>query len=240
VSIGDAASRRKALALLGGSGLAALVSRVPEDAAAAKKNKAKKKDTKHKQSHPDAPPPHPIPRPTPAQLVSTFPLSRSIGAINGNCLAEASGTVRVFELGFAEQMEVTIQGLPANTEFDLFIIQQPDNPFGVSWYQGDLTTDDHGSVTESFVGRFNSETFVVSPGAVAPPQVHPTDATAGIQTNPIHTYHVGVWFDSPDDAQAAGCPPTVTPFNGDHTAGIQALSTRDFPPDHGPLRDISS
>jgi hypothetical protein len=233
------ASRRRALGLLAGGGLAALVSRVLDDAAAAKKNKAKKKDTKHKQAHPAAPP-HPIPHPRPSQQVATFPLSRSIGAINGNCLAEASGNVRVFELDFAEQMEVTIQGLPPNTEFDLFIIQIPDNPFGVAWYQGDLTTDDHGTATESFVGRFNEETFVVSPGAVTPPQVHPADATAGIATAPVHTFHVGVWFDSPTDAQAAGCPGTVTPFNGDHTAGIQVLSTRDFPPDHGPLRDISS
>jgi hypothetical protein len=27
----------------------------------------------------------------------------------------------------------------------------------------------------------------------------------------------------------------VTPFNGDHNAGIQALSTTQFPKDKGPL-----
>jgi hypothetical protein len=42
----------------------------------------------------------------------------------------------------------------------------------------------------------------------------------------------------PADAVAAGCPGTVTPFNGDHSAGVQALSTRQFRDDRGPLRRI--
>ena len=36
----------------------------------------------------------------------------------------------------------------------------------------------------------------------------------------------------------AGCPATETPFNGDHTAGIQALSTRQIIGDFGPLRRV--
>ena len=40
------------------------------------------------------------------------------------------------------------------------------------------------------------------------------------------------------DAEAAGCPNKVTPFNGEHNAGIQALSTRTFPADEGPLRNL--
>jgi hypothetical protein len=37
----------------------------------------------------------------------------------------------------------------------------------------------------------------------------------------------------------AGCSDTVTPFNGDHTAGIQVLSTRNFADDMGPLRQLT-
>jgi hypothetical protein len=44
--------------------------------------------------------------------------------------------------------------------------------------------------------------------------------------------------DSPADAAAAGCPDTKTPFNGDHTAGIQVLSTRNFDKLQGPLRQL--
>jgi hypothetical protein len=64
------------------------------------------------------------------------------------------------------------------------------------------------------------------------------DAAENPATNPVHTFHLGLWFNSPDDAAAAGCPDDVTPFNGDHTAGIQALSTRNFPDDQGPLRQL--
>jgi hypothetical protein len=52
---------------------------------------------------------------------------------------------------------------------------------------------------------------------------------------PTHQYHLGLWYNSPDDAAKAGCPATVTPFNGEQHAGIQALSTRTFPDNQGPL-----
>jgi hypothetical protein len=51
-------------------------------------------------------------------------------------------------------------------------------------------------------------------------------------------YHLGLWFNDPNDASKAGCPATVTPFNGTHNAGIQVLNTSNFPDDHGPLRQV--
>jgi hypothetical protein len=53
-------------------------------------------------------------------------------------------------------------------------------------------------------------------------------------------YHLGLWAGSPQVAQAAGCPATVTPFNGEHNAGIQLLNTSNFGDDQGPLRQVSS
>ena len=53
-------------------------------------------------------------------------------------------------------------------------------------------------------------------------------------------YHLGLWFDSPMAAQNATCPATVTPFNGEHNAGIQVLNTSNFADDHGPLRDVAN
>jgi hypothetical protein len=53
-------------------------------------------------------------------------------------------------------------------------------------------------------------------------------------------YHLGLWFNSPRDAARAGCPATVTPFNGEHNAGVQALSTRNFSTLFGPLRFVHS
>jgi hypothetical protein len=222
-SLGDGASRRVALGLAGGGGLGALLGLRRDHAAARKKGKKKKNKKK------------------PPQPVLTFDLERSEAAVGDDCLAGVSGRVRVFELGFAERMEVSIAGLPANTEFDVFVIQVPDAPFGMSWYQGDMTTDGRGRATESFVGRFNEETFIVAPGSQPAPVVHQgEDDNANPATDPIHTAHVGIWFNSPDDAAAAGCGDDVTPFNGDHTAGIQILSTRGFGDLEGPLLQIGS
>src|SRR3954451_14232424 len=108
-------------------------------------------------------------------------------------------------------------------------------------YQGDIETDGHGRGTGVFVGRFNIETFIVAPGTAPAPVVHSQpipDAATNPPTGPVHTYHLGLWFNPPDDAAAAGCPSTVTPFNGEHNAGIQVLSTRDRADDQGPLRQL--
>ena len=88
------------------------------------------------------------------------------------------------------------------------------------------------------MGRFNEETFIVAPGVAAAPVVHNTDAATNPQTAPVHTFHVGLWFNSPIDAANAGCPGTVTPFNGEHNAGIQALSSNGFGNLNGPLRGL--
>jgi hypothetical protein len=173
-----------------------------------------------------------------------FHMGRSAGAIAANCLRFARADVNVVSLGPVEVMTVDVKGLPPNTEFDFFVIQIPDAPFGLAWYQGDIETDDHGEGHQLFMGRFSIETFIVAqpPGGQPAPVVHNhppfPDASMNPATEPIHTYHLGLWFNSPQDALAAGCPDTVTRFNGDHTAGIQALSTRNFGIRFGPLRAL--
>ena len=167
-----------------------------------------------------------------------FSLSRSSGAVAAGCIPNAKGRVTINSLGAVEEMHVEISGLPANTTFDLFVIQLPNAPFGLSWYQGDIETNSSGVGVGDFVGRFSIETFIVAPGSGPAPVVHSVDASTNPATAPVHTFHLGVWFDSATDAAAAGCPSTVTPFNGDHTAGIQALSTRGFLNTNGPLRKI--
>lgn len=171
----------------------------------------------------------------------TFDLIRSAGAETANCLIDAGGSVTVEPHEDAEMMRVAVDGLPPNTTFDVFVIQLPSGPFGLSWYQGDITTNSAGIGHGIFRGRFNNETFIVAPGSGPAPVVHTApiaDAASNPATAPVHTYHVGLWFDSPDAAALAGCPATVTPFNGDHNAGIQALSTRQFPNDEGPLSQV--
>jgi hypothetical protein len=171
--------------------------------------------------------------------VFEFPMVVSGGA--STCLPNASGRVTIHSVGPVEIMNVLVTGLPSKTDFDFFVIQVPKAPFGMSWYQGDIETDGHGNGHGIFIGRFSIETFVVAPGSAPAPVVFNgpfPDASSNPPTNPIQMYHLGLWFNNPADAQKAGCPATVTPFNGEHNAGIQLLNTANFPDNFGPLRHV--
>jgi hypothetical protein len=108
----------------------------------------------------------------------------------------------------------------------------------MSWYQGDVSTDATGLGVGYFTGIFNRETFIVAPGVAAAPKTFPTSATTNPATAPVQMYHIGLWFDSPTAAAAAGCGNTVTPFNGPHNAGVQVLNSANFPDLNGPLKSI--
>jgi hypothetical protein len=169
-----------------------------------------------------------------------FDMVRSAGV--ASCLPNATATVTIRALGPVETLTLDASGLAANAEYDFFVIQVPKAPFGVSWYQGDFETDASGHGSQRYIGRFNIETFAVAPGSAPAPVVHSTGPFPDASTNPsfapIHMFHLGLWFNSPADATTAGCPATVTPFNGDHNAGIQVLNTSNYADDQGPLRQL--
>ena len=180
-----------------------------------------------------------------------FPMTVSAGA--STCLPNAQATVDIISQTpdfQVEDMSIVASGLPPNTGFDFFVIQLPNAPFGLSWYQGDMQTDSDGIATQHFTGRFSIETFIIAPGVGPAPQVFNNpplpDASQNPKTvgpdgsipGPVQTYHLGLWFNSPTDAQNAGCPSTVTPFNGEHNAGIQVLNTANYPDTQGPLLNL--
>jgi hypothetical protein len=170
-----------------------------------------------------------------------FPMVRS-AVLPAGCVPNAAALVTDTSNGPTETLTVSVRGLPANTDFDFFVIQVPRAPFGLSWYQGDIETGSNGTGTGVFIGRFNVETFIVAPGVAPAPVVHTSpirDAASNPATAPVHTYHLGLWFNNPTDAQNAGCPNTVTPFNGEHDAGVQVLNTGTFPDNAGPLRQLA-
>ena len=157
------------------------------------------------------------------------------------CLRHAAASVTIRRAKQVEVMDVFAHGLPKNRVFELFVTQVPDAPFGVSWYQGDLETGRLGRAHGHYVGRFSIESFAVAPGTAPAPRPHRKpipDAKTNPPFGPVHTYHLGLWFNSPKAAAKAGCPSTVTPFNGQHDAGVQAMSTTQFRDLHGPLRGI--
>jgi hypothetical protein len=163
------------------------------------------------------------------------------------CLEGSRGDVTIRSLGPVEVMVVEVENLAPNTKFGLFLLQLPGRggvePFGIASYEGDIKTNAQGDGTGVFVGRFNRETFTIAPDSGPAPVVHGDGPNPDASTNPefapIHTYHLGLFFESPGAARRGGCPDTVTPFNGRHRAGIKALSTRNFPDSRGPLRQVS-
>lgn len=147
------------------------------------------------------------------------------------CLPKASGKVTITPGSLNDTMTVSISGMPDNTGFDLFVIQQPNKPFGVAWYQTDVNTGSSGSGSATVKGVFDKETFSVSAGGT-------------VTFSPTHQYHLGLWFTSPEVPFKLGCEPgatspVVTPFNGEQDAGIQVLNTANFPNSAGPLSHVS-
>ena len=170
---------------------------------------------------------------------SSFKMVRSKAAVDDNCLKGAKAHVDVRTTPTNQQvLDVTVKDAPKNTEFELFVTQQPNNPFGISWYQSDFETNNQGQGEVQARGIFSEELFAVAPGSVKAPQVDDLDAKKNPEFKPVHTFHLGLWFGSPEEAKDAGCSGTLTPFDGDHSAGIQAFSTRNFPKLEGPLGEI--
>jgi hypothetical protein len=159
----------------------------------------------------------------------SFALDPSSSAITA-CLPKASGHVTITPGKLNDTMKVTVSGMPANAGFDLFVIQQPTAPFGVSWYQTDVQANAYGTGSATVKGVFDVETFSVSPGGTT-------------TFSPTHQYHLGLWFNNPETPFKLGCEPgatspIVTPFNGEQHAGIQVLNTAEFPADAGPLSHV--
>ena len=172
----------------------------------------------------------------------TFNMVRNSGGALQNALPHAHGSVTITAAGAIEVMEVVVTGLLPNTDYDFFVIQVPHPPFGLSWYQGDIEANSQGVGHEFFIGRFSIETFIVAPGVAPAPVVFNgpfPDASANPATNPVQLYHLGLWFNNPSDAVRAGALGTVTPFNGEHNAGVQVLNTSNFPDNFGPLRAVN-
>ena len=137
-----------------------------------------------------------------------------------------------------ENMHVEVSGLPKNTDFDCSLFKFQRVPLALPGTWG-MFTDAHGVAVGDFVGRFQIGTFIVAPGTAPAPVVLAGDASSNPATAPVQLYHLGLWFDSPAAANAAGCGNKVTPFNSTHNAGVQILNTSNFSNGNGPLRSVN-
>jgi hypothetical protein len=125
------------------------------------------------------------------------------------------------------------QHLKPNLGFDLFTIQNtnllPDGApdpyfknFGLAWYQTDVQADASGNAEVAIKTILLDQIFGFDPASLL---------------EPTHTFHVGFWFDNPEDAAACGFNPAdPTPFNGEQHAGPNAMISVANPvTDLGPL-----
>lgn len=123
--------------------------------------------------------------------------------------------------------------LKPNTGFDLFTVQRSNlladgsaDPnfanFGLAWYQTDVESDSKGEANVVIKTILLDQIFGFDPATGLPP---------------TNTFHVGFWFNNPQDAAACGFDVTKpTPFNGEHRAGPAAMiSLPDAETGLGPL-----
>ena len=109
----------------------------------------------------------------------------------------------------------TIRGrhLPPKTDFTTFLLEQAASPFGAAEYIGDFTSDKRGNAYNQF-RLIVQEAF--------------SSTVVNGQRVRVDLNRVGAWFADPkgDDFCLGNNPQTVTPFDGDNEAGVQAFNSR--------------
>jgi len=155
-----------------------------------------------------------------AQLQKTFSLKPNPATLN--CLrsgsATPSATVTVGQGALADDLTITGSGIKPRLAFDLFTVQNssllangtPDphfTNFGLAWYQTDLEANSSGQIFGTLHTILINQIFGFDPAVSLPP---------------TNTFHVGFWFNNPNNATACGFT-GFTPFNGEHHAGPLAM-----------------
>jgi hypothetical protein len=120
--------------------------------------------------------------------------------------------------------------------FDMFTVERSNllsdgtvdplfTNFGMAWYQSDLQVNEQGTFTATIKTILLDQIFGFDPDQSNP--------------NPINTFHLGFWFNNPNDANVDGCVFDVTkptPFNGEHKAGpVAFITVPDAKTNLGPL-----
>jgi len=159
-----------------------------------------------------------------------------------NCLARYPGdpsrpptaSIDVQKGDLNDRLTLHLKNIKPNLAFDLFTVQRstldaqgnpisPAPSFGLAWYQADVQADGHGGGSVKIQTIVADQIFGVNLDEVPP--------------NPINTFHVGFWFNDPNDAAACNFDVTKpTPFNGEHRAGpLAMISLPDETTGLGPL-----
>jgi hypothetical protein len=137
-----------------------------------------------------------------------------------------------------DRLVLDVWGLKPNLAFDLFTVQRtslsadgkPDpafpGSFGQAWYQSDVQADSQGNARVTIQTILLDQIFGFDADKNA-------DGTAKLA--PTNTFHLGFWFNNPDDASHCVDTSKPTPFNGEHKAGPVAMISTPTASGLGPL-----
>jgi hypothetical protein len=143
------------------------------------------------------------------------PSSATLGACMRDAQVDVTVRLTTDAQGF-DVFRVHATGLPPNTSFTTFLLEQAGAPFGAAEYIGDFTTNANGVAENSFrliVAEAFSSTLV-----------------DGHRVR-VDLNRIGMWFADPlDDDFCLGPNSPVTPFDGDNEAGVQAFNSANAAP----------
>jgi hypothetical protein len=161
-----------------------------------------------------------------------------VDCLRANAFEEPRARATVIRGKQNDTLILDLDGIKPGLAFDLFTVQnsffQADGTkdpnftgsFGLAWYQSDIKIGKH---TDD--GHVQIKTILLDDIFGFDPDV---------RLAPTNTFHLGFWFDNPQDAAALPTchfdPTKPTPFNGEHNAGPFAmLSVPDAKTGLGPL-----
>ena len=161
-----------------------------------------------------------------------------LGCLRKNGYEEPRAHATVIRGKLNDTLILDLDGIKPGLAFDLFTVLRSSllsegvldpnfkGSFGLSWYQSDIQIGKHADE-----GHVRIKTILLD-------QIFGFDPDVALP--PTNTFHVGFWFNNPQDAAACGFPANdpskFTPFNGEHKAGpLAMISVPDPSTKLGPL-----
>jgi hypothetical protein len=150
------------------------------------------------------------------------PNPKTVECLRANYNEEPRARATVVRGKLNDTLILDLDGIKSGLQFDLFTVQNSPflasgtadpaftGSFGLAWYQSDIEIPRH-----SDRGHVRISTILLD-------QIFGFDPD--VKLPPTNTFHVGFWFNNPEDAAPCGFnPATPTPFNGEHKAGPFAM-----------------
>lgn len=154
-------------------------------------------------------------------------------AFLAQALPEAGGSAVIRELEGTDQIDIDVDGLPANADYVMFLTEKAGAPFGAVQYVLDFKTDAKGKGMASVrTIVFNAFALTAMAGADGKPDAAATESSRK------QLGHLGIWPADPQTLAplfvSQGLPNAVTPFDDDGQAGPAILVDATAPGSTGP------